>query len=129
MIKGNTMTSEEAVPFAAEIFVSDLDTVLNYYVEILGFEIHRIDESGKFAVLKFNNSIFMIQEKEDLEELKRAGVLLRYIIDDVKSYYATVKDKGAKIHEPLEYTDYGLIMFKIKDPEGNIIKFAQEKDE
>jgi len=128
MIKGNSMTKEESVPFAAEIFVSNLNECVNYYVDVLGFTVYRQDDKGKFAVLQFNNSIFMIQEEESLEELKRVGVLLRFIIPDVKTYYNTVKDRGANIFEHLESTDYGLIMFKVKDPEGYIIKFAEVKD-
>ena len=81
MILGSTITPEEGVPFAAEIFVSNLEKTLQYYCEVLGFEIHRLDKKGRFAALKFNNSIFMVQEEDNLEKLQRVGVSLRFIID------------------------------------------------
>ena len=149
MILGSTITPEEGVPFAAEIFVSNLEKTLQYYCEVLGFEIHRLDKKGRFAALKFNNSIFMVQEEDNLEKLRRVGVSLRFIIDarrnlqrispavtkprqenpkgfvtDIDGYYKKVKSRGAIIYEPLEMMDYGLRRFKVKDPEGYIIKFC-----
>jgi len=127
MIEGNTMTKEEMVPFAVEIFVSDLDKVMNYYANVLGFNIHRLDKEGRFAALTFNDVILMIQEKPNLEELKRVGVVLRFIINNIEDYYEKVKEKGAIIYAPIKAMDYGLTRFKVKDPEGYIIKFSEWK--
>ena len=110
-IIGNQMTKDEAVPLAVEIFVSDLDRTLKYYVNILGFKLHRIDKKGRFAVLKFNDAIFMIQEKDNLEELKQIGVHIRFIVNDVEKLYKTYFKKGAKIVTPLEKMRYGLTRF------------------
>ena len=43
---------------------------------------------------------------------------------DIDGYYKKVKSRGAIIYEPLEMMDYGLRRFKVKDPEGYIIKFC-----
>ena len=121
------MTKEEMVPFAAEIFVSNLENSIKYYVDILGFKIHRLDSNGRFATLKFNNSILMIQEKENLGELKRVGVVLRFMIKDIENYYKKIKSKSVEIFAPLKLMNYGLTRFKLKDPEGYIIKFSELK--
>ena len=128
MNTSNKITEEELIPFSAEIFVSDLDKVVHYYTNVLGFTLHRLDAEGRFASLKLDKSLLMVQEKANMEELKRVGIVLRFMVSDIQSFYKKVVANGANVFAPLKTMDYGLTRFKVKDPEGYIIKFSEHNN-
>src|SRR3989344_8724691 len=117
------MTEKEFVPFGAEVYVSNLEQSLKFYRDQLGFKVLRIDESHHFVSFDFNSAIFMIEEKRESVQ-STTGIVLRFVVADVKSYYSDVVKKGISIFKPLEIKDYGATRFYVKDPDGYQIKFT-----
>lgn len=120
------MTKKEYVPFGTEIYVSNIEVSVKYYRDILGFSLLRLDNEHNFASFEFNGAVFMM-EQADILEPRGKGVLFRFIISDIESYYKKVQANSAKITKPLEKKFYGLTRFYVEDPDGYLLKFA-EKD-
>src|SRR5437016_4375111 len=97
------MTEKEFVPFGAEVYVSNLEASLKFYQE-LGFQIIRKDETHNFVSFEFNGAIFMIEEKPEWAQPTQ-GIVLRFVIPDVKSYYDELLKKGVNISKPLAVKD------------------------
>lgn len=124
-MKSDKMTNEEFVPFAVEIIVSSLEDSLKFYKDVMGFELHRIDEPYNFAVFKFNNTIFMMRKDENIKKPDGRVIMLRFILPNLEEYFKQVQSKGAKITKPIEKMSYGLRRFYIEDPDGYQLKFAE----
>lgn len=107
------MTKKEFVPFAVEVHVSNFATSLSFYNDSLGFKVIREEKEAKFASLEFQGSIFMIREVGGLSETRGEGVVLRFIVPDIKSYYESLQKKNAKIVAKLETMPYGLTRFYV----------------
>ncbi len=123
MQEGSTMTKQEHVALSVELFVSSFENSLEYYRDKLLFGVLRVDHEAKFAVVAKEGAQLMIQEKAELKEASQL-VIPRIIVKDVTSYYEEVVKQGAEIVAPLEKMSYGLSRFKVKDVQGNIIKFS-----
>lgn len=117
------MAEKEFVPFGSEIYVSDFDASMKFYKDILGFNLIRVDEGNHFAALEFKGAIFMFEEKPEWVQ-PTMGIVLRFTISDLESYYEQLKSRGVEIYKTLETKSYGATRFYIKDPDGYQLKFA-----
>lgn len=117
------MTDREYVPFGVEVYVSNLEKSLSFYRDVLGFEVIRTDPTHNFAVFEFNKAIFMIEEKPEWV-LPTQGIVMRFIVPDVKSYYDQLNKRGTEMYKSIKTADYGSTRFYVKDPDGYQIKFA-----
>ncbi len=117
------MTEKEFVPFGTEIYVSDFDKSMKFYKDMLGFNLIRVDESNRFAAFEFNGAIFMFEKKPEWVQPTK-GIVLRFTISNLESYYEQLKSKGVEIYKSLEVKSYGATRFYIKDPDGYQLKFA-----
>jgi predicted enzyme related to lactoylglutathione lyase len=125
-ITSGKMSSEEMIPFTAEIKVRSCKESVAFYTEKLDFEVLRIDEKGGFATLVFNGGQFLIQEEPSVPDPKGVGVFFRFFVTkDIKIFHNELTAKGVKILKPLKEMDYGLIRFYIEDLDGYQIKFVQ----
>jgi len=126
-------SEERFAPVAPEFFVPDVDRSIRFYRDVLGFTVLRREEhSGMadFAVLGLGDAHFLIAHErlstdKPLPERLGAGVDIRVMVDDVDAVYARVKAAGAEIPWDIGTRDYGLRDFKVRDPDGFVIRFAQ----
>jgi len=116
------MTDKEFVPFGVEVYVSDLQDSLKFYKDLLDFKVIRVDDSHNFVSLEFNGAVFMIEQRPELVQ-PTTGIVMRFFVPDLKSYYESLLKKGVTMHKPLETKDYGAARFYVKDPDGYQIKF------
>ncbi len=116
------MTEKEFVPSSAEVYVSNLERSQNFYQKVLGFQVIRRDESHNFISFGFNGAVYMIEQKPELVGPTK-GIILRFLVDDIQSYYDQVQQNGALISKPLAIKDYGAKRFYVTDPDGYQIKF------
>ncbi len=130
----------------AGICVSDLESALRFWVDILNFKIEeRFDRSGKdidrlqgisgvdFHVVKMSDSNGAIVEllyyrgigKKNSVKRRLCDNGIRHLafcVDDVKAYYDRLVSNGCEvISEPIE--DQDISIFFARDPEGNLIEF------
>ncbi len=117
------------------IRVTDIDRVIAFYTDTLGFELLRnMPEEGNFAVGR-DDSRLMIEVasagfyspayNEAIAE--RAGTpsatALYMEAKDLDELYARVNAEGVTVVDPLAERPWGQFEFTIADPEGNWLTF------
>ncbi|HXB58406.1 MAG TPA: glyoxalase superfamily protein [Candidatus Acidoferrales bacterium] len=106
--------------------VANLDKALSHYKDVLGFaEDFRI---GNYAGVKLGSvSMHLAEQSEDDdgEYAKPIGGSTAYVLcDEVDSYFADIKNKGAVVKYPPKNWPYGMRDFRVTDPDGNHISFG-----
>jgi GNAT superfamily N-acetyltransferase/catechol 2,3-dioxygenase-like lactoylglutathione lyase family enzyme len=104
------------------LYSTDVVKSLAYYVDVLGFESkwewgNPTDFGG---VNKNSVEIYFC-----LNAMGQPGTWLCLWVDDVDTYYDTIKAKGAKILSPPETMEWGMREMIVEDPDGHRIRFGQ----
>lgn len=129
------MTFNKLTP---NIMVEDVNNTLEYYKDILGFNVYGTNpEEGKYewAVAGKGNTSIMFQSRDSLvgempifKGMDIGGTLTFYIdIEDVNELYKSIKDKADVVMDMRE-TFYGAMEFAVKDLNGYILVFAENKN-
>lgn len=109
---------------ATTFHVSQLDSSIRYYTEVLGFsERFRF---GDYAGVEYGSIQIHLSgpQATNKKEIGQGGIYI--FCDDVNAYYTEVAAKGAKIQSPPKDYDYGLRDFVIEDPDANLVTIGQE---
>lgn len=104
-----------------EVIGPDLDRLLDFYLSI-GFVLLR--RSGPFAVVHWHGQRLFLAGDPDAPTAPR-WINLRIIVDDVDAVWRHVLALGIAPAHPIGDREYGLRDFKIADPSGFEIRFAQ----
>ena len=104
-----------------EVVGPDLERLLDFYLSI-GFVLLR--RSGPFAVVHWHGQRLFLAEGPDAPTVPR-WINLRIMVDDVDAVWKHVLALGIAPVHPIDDRDYGLRDFKIADPSGFEIRFAQ----
>ena len=118
------------------IFVKDMDTMIRFYRDVLGFEIKE-DENTSSVFLKKDGTLFLLYRRTDFEKMINrpleyaSGINGHYEIAlSVENYtevdlaFKTVTSKGAApVLEPTT-EPWGQRTCYIADPEGNLIEIG-----
>lgn len=118
------------------IFVSDMKTMVEFYKNILGFEIEW-DGKESNVMLKKDGVLFMFYGRNDLEKMTNKrfnyanGINGHYEIalsvpqySDVDAAYADIISKGAESVMKPTTEPWGQRTCYIADPEGNLIEIG-----
>ncbi len=119
------------------LIVESVNTSLDFYQNTLGFsKIVSVPEEGEyaFAIIKAGDISIMLQSKESYHEENPVfgntpigGTFVLFIdIDGVDELYAKIKN-DVEIIVDMHTTFYGTSEFAIKDINGYIITFAEDK--
>ncbi|MCI9553041.1 MAG: VOC family protein [Acutalibacter sp.] len=104
--------------------VSDLKRSLEWYTQILGFEVDSYwpKEKPNYYDFKGSGATFSIGQAE------HGGIYhggrINFEVDDVGGLWEKLKDK-ATVVEPIWDTPWGTRKFTIADPDGNELGFSQ----
>lgn len=109
------------------IYVSDVERAKDFYVDTLGLELN--GPSGGGYSLKSGNMSFYLEggRTQQVESgLTYNTISPALATKSIKNAYETLKAKGVQIVE--DFVQYGeaFAMFRIADPDGNVLKFAGE---
>jgi len=101
--------------------VSNVESALKYYVEVLGFaENFRF---GDYAGVSLGEACFHLSG-HSVHDRPLGGGTAYIFCDEVDTYCAEIKARGAVLkNEPKDY-DYGMRDFVVVDPDGNHIGFG-----
>ncbi len=124
MIIGDTITREEQVDFTAEFMVKDIQKSIDFYTKVLGFRLHRVTPDGKFAIIFLEKAMVMLYEVTTLSEPRFSGLEVRFLINDIDSYYKKIIARGAEFEKTIFNAPYGLRQFYVKNPDGVSLKFS-----
>ncbi len=121
---------DEEVPTAPELFVSDVEETVRFWVDRLGAERVRL-EPRSFGVLRVESSIVFVAHESHYAAMggtlgDRRGVALdvRIVVADVDAVHRRVRAAGVEIVHDIADRDYGLRDFIVRDPNGFRIRFA-----
>ncbi len=118
-----------------ELFVEDIDASIDFYTNVLGFEVLR-EHPGDYASLRCGGVTFGVGSISKLPEeggyfareiasLRRGlGVEIVLEIDDVDGWYRHVSGSGHPVFEPPQGRPWGLRDFRIVDPDGYYLRLT-----
>ena len=124
-----------------ELDVSDLETSLRFYVELLGFEVSFTRPEEKFAYLLVNGAGFMLEEigagrsfhSAPLERPYGRGVNFQIRVEDVGQLQRRLQAAAIPFVIPLEERWYrngeeerGNRQFVVADPDGYLLRFFED---
>lgn len=107
-----------------EIFPSDLDRTLRFYVDVLCFEVVRDQREAESPYLALERGDVRLgaarRPPVDAPDRRRppTGVELVLEVDDVEAEQEHVASAGWEVSEPLRAQPWGLRDFRLEDPDG-----------
>ena len=126
-------------PLVPEFSVSNLPRSRVFYVDILGFKVEYERPANKFMYLSFQGSQIMIEETNghwatgELEHPYGRGINFQFAVDNVNALIESLRENDVPLFRPLTEswyrggdTLYGLNEFLIQDPDGYLLRFAQD---
>ncbi|MES2275141.1 MAG: VOC family protein [Bacteroidota bacterium] len=117
----------KALSSTTVIHVTDLDSALKYYTDILGFTIDFI--FGDYAGLIHGEVAIHLNGPTNTSMKKLPGnAHLCIDCDEVDDYYNRISKNGAIISAPIADRVYGVRDFAVDDPDGNTLVFGRAID-
>lgn len=117
-----------------ELMVDDIGESVDFYKNVLGFEITVcVPEKKPFFVILKNGPVELMlyhrnqfaEEIPKFKDMPVAGSIALYIgVAEVETLYESVKDT-VKIIQDLHTTDYGSVEFSCEDNSGYVLMFNE----
>ena len=105
---------------APELPAANLATSLAYYRDQLGFEIKTILPDRSYAIVERDcMAIHLFASDAD------KGVGLHLFTDEIEPLHDELRDRGARITQPIQRKPWGNRDFRVADPAGNELKFTE----
>ena len=129
-----------AVRLVPELYCSDIERSLNFYVGLLGFAVQFARPEERFAYLDRDGAEIMLEQSTgrtfltaELEYPYGRGVNLQIEVADVASLYAAARASPWPVILQLEDRWYrrdelyfGNRQFVIQDPDGYLLRFFED---
>ncbi|WP_181034249.1 glyoxalase/bleomycin resistance/extradiol dioxygenase family protein [Arthrobacter sp. GMC3] len=110
-----------------EIFPGDVDMTTAFY-DLLGFQvIGRKDGPPRYASLRMGTVRIGLCESEPVDLARRAHPVMTEMVievDDVHALRDRIVDGGITLTEDLQERDWGLVDFRVTDPDGYYLRFT-----
>jgi catechol 2,3-dioxygenase-like lactoylglutathione lyase family enzyme len=114
-----------------QLFASDIERSLRFYVDKLGFEIgFKYGDPVHYAQVVRDGARLNLRHADrtpfDPEFRKIAGDALAatIVVDGPDRLFAELVQQGADFHQPLRSESWGARTFIVRDPDGNLVCFA-----
>ncbi|MDB6069540.1 MAG: Glyoxalase-like domain protein [Verrucomicrobiales bacterium] len=104
--------------------VAQLARAVDFYTNVLGFEVEHRNDGWRWAMLKFGDCRLMLDESINSHSGAPRDQVLYFYLDDIAAYHAQVRQSGGDIPD-LSVTFYGLTEFRLEDPDGNQLWIGQ----
>lgn len=110
-----------------ELFPADVDVTTAFY-ERLGFDVTgRNDGPPRYASIRMGSVRIGVCEAEPIDPARRAHPVMTEMVIEVDDVYALrerIVDQGIDLTEDLCERDWGLIDFRVTDPDGYYLRFT-----
>ena len=108
--------------------VSSLDTSMQFYRDVLGFEIREIGDSGWRLYVRDETRIMAGEfpnatPPADLGDHSYFGY---FVVEDAQTYFDEVKSRGAEILKSIRDEPWGMCEFALRTADGHRIMVGQE---
>ena len=124
-----------SVLFRVELYVSDLEESLNFYLDIIGLELYGRGERGArfnydcFSLLLTSESV--LEEKHYFNskaksDIKGNGFELIIVVDELEKVYQRCLDNNYPVEVEVEKYPWDMKGVKVADPDGYFIRITSE---
>ena len=105
--------------------VASMRRAVEFYQK-LGFSVENRNDGWGWAMLRFDDCRLMVDQSINQPPgAPRKGVIYLYP-DDIVTYHASLKQNGLVLPD-LDETFYGMIEFRLEDPDGNRLWIGQDR--
>jgi catechol 2,3-dioxygenase-like lactoylglutathione lyase family enzyme len=104
--------------------VKHLPASVSFYCGMLGFEVENRNDHWGWAMLRFEECRLMLDQSINAHPQNPRDAIVYLYPDDVVAYHQQVRQNGLVVPD-LEVTFYGLLEFRIDDPDGNRLWIGQ----
>jgi uncharacterized glyoxalase superfamily protein PhnB len=105
--------------------VKSMPASVEFYQK-LGFTVERRQDNWGWAMLRFDDCRLMVDQSINTHPTApRQGVIYLYP-ENVAEFHQQAQSNGVKVPD-LEVTFYGMMEFRIEDPDGNRLWIGQTK--
>jgi catechol 2,3-dioxygenase-like lactoylglutathione lyase family enzyme len=114
-----------------QLFVSDIRAACEFYAQVLGFNVAFVHGDPPFYGQVVRDGIrlnlrYVCEPVFDDELRERESLLSAYIeVAGVEELYAQLAAAGALFHQTLQKQPWGAQDFVVRDPDGNLLCFAE----
>ncbi len=95
------------------------------FYQQLGFSVEQRNDDWRWAMLCFGECRLMVDQSINVHPAVSRGAVIYLYPDDISEYHALVRSNGVPIPD-LEQTFYGMLEFRIDDPDGNRLWIGQQ---
>ena len=125
----DTATTSSIKKMSPQFLVTDFERSIQYYTQVLGFDLEFRYEDFYAGIIKDGYSIHLKCGQPLLEERERKrennDLDIVFSVDNVDALYEEYSQKPIEIIQPLCERPYGK-EFYIADPDGYILAFLEE---
>jgi catechol 2,3-dioxygenase-like lactoylglutathione lyase family enzyme len=114
-----------------QLFASDIERSLRFYVEKLGFEIaFKHGDPVHYAQVVRDGARLNLRHSKrtpfdpEFRRIEVDALSATIAVDGVDRLFAELSERGADFHQPLKKEEWGSKTFVVSDPDGNLVCFA-----
>ncbi len=114
-----------------QLYASDIEGALLFYVEKLGFEIaFKYGEPPHYAQVVRDGARLNFRHTErpafdpEFRSAEIDALAATIVVDRTEPLFAELSQRGVQFHKPLRIEAWGAKTFIVRDPAGNLICFA-----
>ena len=123
-----------------ELYCSNLEATLAFYVGVLGFKINYQRDEEKFVYLEKNSAHMMFEQTGTgrnwitgkLERPYGRGINFQIEVEQIDEFYKNIQERNIAIFMPMEEKWYrrnqdlvGNKQFLVQDPDGYLLRFYE----
>jgi catechol 2,3-dioxygenase-like lactoylglutathione lyase family enzyme len=112
-----------------QLFVSDVEASCRFFVRKLGFTVRfKYGKPVFYALVQRNNACLNLRYVRAVvlnREAERDLLSASIPVGNLKALYLEYQSVGAPMHQPLKKQPWGTEDFIVRDPDGNLIHFAE----
>lgn len=112
------------MPMSMLLKCHNVEMTKSFYQEILEFDVS--DSAGNTCTVEKEGGVIVFTSEELWSGYPKCTGTVYFFLDDVDSYYASIKDKAIVLW-PLQDTSYGTREFGVKDYDEYHLAFAQRR--
>ncbi len=136
---GEDKSHKKGMTLRLELFTSDMKKSVDFYTEILGFEMEGGQINNAYQPVKRGHVVLGIGPLSKLSKdhhfnpsvkpvQNGYGVEIVLEVDHVAALYEKVKSSGYPIHDSLKMQPWGLTDFRLVDPDGYYLRITSRQE-
>ena len=101
------------------VTVSDTQMATDWWVEKLGFSVHKVGGSDHSVMVAPPGDKFVLHLCAGIEPVEPGNTGIAFMTDEIEALVARMEAAGVRFTEPLKRESWGA-MAKFADPDGNV---------